>query len=141
MGVAPTRPGNAAQALEAGPPPLDGEPDDVVPRLSGRRRELDRGPRLSRGETPEGDAEDERVDARVGDDQVGAAAEDTERESARLRPAERREDRRLVVRLDVPARRPADAHRGERRERHALARPDPSVPLPSSTRSRASGVT
>jgi hypothetical protein len=34
------------------------------------------------------------------------------------------------VRLDVPARRPADAHRGERGERHALARPDPSVPCP-----------
>ncbi len=128
MGVAPTSPGMPLRHSRPAQPrstanrttSSHGSPAAAVSSTS--------GPRLSHGETPEGDAEDERLDPRVGDDQVRAPAEDPERESALLRPAERRENRGLVVRLDVPARRPADAHRRERPERHALARLDPSVP-------------
>ena len=96
------------------------------------------GPRLAHGEAPEGDAEDERVDARVGDDQVGAAAEDAERESPRLRHGGARRGpppRRAPRRTSAPGRRrpswssgaSGTPSRGTTRASRCLLHPVPSL--------------
>ncbi len=56
------------------------------------------------------------VDAGVGDEQVGAAAQDAHGQTARLRPRHRLERGGLVRGLDEEAGRAADAERAERGE-------------------------
>ena len=61
------------------------------------------------------------VDAPVGDDEVGAAAQHAQRQAALARPRVRVEHGGLVRRAHEPARDAADAERREGRQRHALA--------------------
>ena len=75
---------------------------------------------LARGDAAQGDLDDEAVDAPVGDDEVGAAAQHAQRQAALARPRVRVEHGGLVRRAHEPARDAADAERREGRERHAL---------------------
>ena len=71
-------------------------------------------------EAAERDADHERVDAGVGDDQVGAAAQHAQGHAALARPRVSRAHRGLVGGLHEPARHAAHAERGQRPQRHAL---------------------
>ena len=83
---------------------------------------------LPRADSTESDAQNEPVDPLVRHDQVRAAAEHAERKLALLRPCDRRQHRRLVPRLEIPACRASQAHRGEGRERHPFPGQDPRPP-------------
>ncbi len=121
-GRGPDEPRDPGETLEAGPAALDGAADEVVPRLAGRRGQVERAAGLARGDAAEVDLHHERVHALVGDDEVRAPAQHAERDAARPRPGERVEHRGLLTRLDEPARGAADGQRGARRQRDALAR-------------------
>jgi hypothetical protein len=116
------QPRDTAQALETRPAPLDGVPDEGVPRLARRRGDLDRVTGGTRGDPAQADLEDETVHPLVGDDQIGAAAQDAHRQGPALRPLDRRAGLGLVGGLDQIAGRAAHAHRAVGSEGDVLAR-------------------
>jgi hypothetical protein len=99
----------------------DGQCDEIVPRLAGGRRHVDTGARLSRAHAAQRDLYHERLDAAIGNDHIGAAAENAQRHGARARPRHRLAQHRLVRRLHEPARGAAHAEGRVRRQRHVLA--------------------
>ena len=114
--------GNAAQALEPRPAALDRMAHHRVPWLARPGRQLDRRACRDRRKTAQAHPDHEAVDALVGDDQVRAAAQDSQRDAARPGPPPGRKHVCLVVSVGEEARRPADAQGAMRSQRLMLAR-------------------
>ena len=74
------------------------------------------------GEATEAEAKDERVETAIGDEEVGAPAEEEGAEAAIVGPGEGLDQRRLVLDLGEEAGRAADAEGGPGGERDLLAR-------------------
>jgi hypothetical protein len=119
IGVAPAEPGTPL-GTRPRPAALDGSAHDAVPGLAGRGSQLDRTVDLLGADAAHGDLHDQRIDAFVGHDQVGAAAQHVKLGAVLTRPGERPLDRRFVGRVHEPACGPADAEGRQRAERDPL---------------------
>ena len=125
----PHGPGYPGEGFHPGPLGSHGPGDEIVPDLP--RGDLQLGPGAVRGlgaDPPGGDLDHGAVEALVGDQDVGAAAEDQDRFTPGVTVGDGVDELLFGRRLDEAPRGPAEPEGGVVRERLSQCAPPPSLP-------------